>query len=76
MDPKPFPNHECSDLGTIPRFHMCSWCLSSVARTNHTQQQLSQINFDHLAYQGPYPGLMEDSTNANGRQTLMCVTDL
>ena len=37
----------------------------------------SLVNLDDLAYQAPdLPGFTEDPTNANGRQTLMCVTDL
>ena len=36
----------------------------------------SLVNLDDLAYQSPSaPVFMEDPTNANGRQTLMCVTD-
>ena len=37
----------------------------------------SLVNLDDLAYQAPdLAGYSEDPTNANGRQTLMCVTDL
>ena len=37
----------------------------------------SLVNLGDLAYQSPnLPGYTEDPTNANGRQTLMCVTDL
>ena len=37
----------------------------------------SLVNLDDLAYQSPsQEGFTEDPTNANGRQTLMCVTDL
>ena len=37
----------------------------------------SLVNFDDLAYQDPnLAGFTEDPTNANGRLTLMCVTDL
>ena len=35
------------------------------------------VNLDDLAYQSPdLSGFTEDPTNTNGRQTLMCVTDL
>ena len=34
------------------------------------------VNLDDLAYQSTQPGFTEDPTNANGRQTLMCVTNL
>ena len=36
----------------------------------------SLVNFDDLVYQAPVDGFREEPTNANGRQTLMCVTDL
>ena len=37
----------------------------------------SLVNLDDLAYQSPdLAGFTEAPTNANGRQTLMCVTDL
>ena len=37
----------------------------------------SLVNLGDLAYQSPnLPGFTEEPTNANGRQTLMCVTDL
>ena len=37
----------------------------------------SLVNFVDLAYQAPNSaGFTEDPTNANGRQTLMCITNL
>ena len=36
----------------------------------------SLVDFDDLAYQAPNSEFAEAPTNANGRQTLMCVTDL
>ena len=36
----------------------------------------SLVNLDDLVYQAPVDGFREAPTNANGRQTLMCVTDL
>ena len=43
----------------------------------HTIPNSSLVNFDDLAYQDPnLAGFTEDPTNTNGRQTLMCVTDL
>ena len=37
----------------------------------------SLVNLDDLVYQSPvFPEFTEAPTNANGRQTLMCVTDL
>ena len=37
----------------------------------------SLVNLDDLAYQDPnLAGFTQDPTNANGRETLMCVTDV
>ena len=49
----------------------------SLALLGQTILNNSLVNFDNLAYQDPnLPGFMENPINANGRQALMCVTDL
>ena len=48
----------------------------SLVLLGQTVPNNSLVNFEDLVYQAPLGGFRDAPTNANGRQTLMCTTDL
>ena len=79
--PMEVPHIRCSTLITINCLSQISFAPIytvgvSLVLLGQAIPNNSLVNFDDLAYQAPVDGFREAPTNANERQTLMCVTDL